>query len=660
MLMVCAVTATRAQSTTDMLTHPDYDAYPVYDGTDLGLTYTRAASVFKVWSPRADSMLLRLYNEGIGGQATQTIALEKDDHGVWQTTVPGNLLNKYYSFQAQHQGVWKAEVTDPYAKAVGVNGLRGHIILVESTHPKNWKDDRRPTLNNFNEIILYELHVRDMTIHPSSGSGYAGEYYGLLESGTSSPQGQKTGLEHLKELGVTHVHLLPAFDHRSVDETQRHRPQYNWGYDPLNYNVPEGSYSSDPYDGSVRIAEFKQMVKVMHDNGLRVILDVVYNHTGQTEESIFNQLVPGYYYRQNREGGFSNASACGNETASERYMFRKFMVESMRYWVEEYHIDGFRVDLMGIHDIETMNAVSETLHAIDPTIFIYGEGWKAGDSPLPDSLLALKQNTHRLQRIAAFSDEIRDAIKGHVFSPSEPGFISGKPGLEESIKFGIVAATQHPQLHYQQVNYTDAPWAISPDQCIIYASCHDNHTLWDRLGISRPDASEADKIKMQKLAGTIVLTSQGVSFLHAGVEMLRTKDGVENSYNSPDAINQIDWTRKAQYRDVFDYYQALIAMRKAHPAFRMTKTADIRAHLRFMDFKKPLLVGYTLDGAAVGDTWKQIAVVFNGSDKPQKVALPNGSWTIVADNGQINLEGLRTADAKTMVAPHSALIVVEK
>lgn len=648
-----------AQSQSDMLNVTDYDQYPVYDGTDLGLTYSRAASVFKVWSPMADSMLLRLYAEGIGGQVLQIIAMEKGDHGVWQTTVPGNLMNNYYSFQAKHQGVWKAEVTDPYAKAVGVNGLRGHIILQEQTLPKNWKYDMRPPLENFNQIVIYELQVRDMTIHPSSGSGYPGEYFGLAESGTKSPEGQKTGLAHLRELGVTHVHLLPAFDHRSVDETQRHRPQYNWGYDPLNYNVPEGSYSSDPYDGTVRIAEFKQMVKVMHENGLRVVLDVVYNHTGQSEESIFNQLVPGYYYRQNAEGGFSNASACGNETASERYMFRKFMVESMRYWVEEYHIDGFRVDLMGIHDIETMNAVSAALHAIDPTIFIYGEGWKAGGSPLPDSLLALKHNVPQLKGIAAFSDEVRDAIKGHVFSPSESGFISGKAGLEESLKFGIVAATQHPQVDYSQVNYAKAPWATSPDQCIVYASCHDNHTLWDRLAISRPDASEADRIKMHKLAGSIVLTSQGVSFLHAGVDMLRTKDGVENSFESPDAINQIDWARKAKYRDVFDYYQALIAIRKAHPAFRMTTTADIQANLRFMDFKKPHLVGYTLNGAAVGDTWKRIAVVFNGGDKAQKVTLPDGQWTIVADDGFINPAGLRPVEGKVTVAAYSALIVAE-
>ncbi|MEM9260738.1 MAG: type I pullulanase, partial [Bacteroidota bacterium] len=410
--------------------YDSYDDYPVYAGTDLGLNYTRSASTFKVWAPAAEALQLKLYAEGIGGEPLQTLDLERMEQGVWSLTVQEDLLDQYYAFQAQYNGEWKAEVTDPYVKAVGVNGLRGQVIEMFRTDPKQWHNDVRPALNNFNEIIIYELHIRDMTSHPSSGSGYPGEYFGLIESGTRSPGGETTGIDHLQELGITHVHLLPAFDHRSIDETRLKDPQYNWGYDPLNYNVPEGSYSSDPYNGYMRISEFKQMVKNYHDAGIRVILDVVYNHTGQTEESIFNQLVPGYYYRQNTEGKWSNASACGNETASERAMFRKYMVESMVYWAQEYHLDGFRVDLMGIHDIETMNLVAEELHKIDPTIFVYGEGWKAGDSPLPDEQLALKANTPQLTGVAAFSDDIRDAIKGHVFTHDAAGFISGAEGLE--------------------------------------------------------------------------------------------------------------------------------------------------------------------------------------------------------------------------------------
>lgn len=642
-------------------TYDAYDDYPVYQGTDLGLSYGRTASTFKVWAPAAEAVRLHFYDKGIGGKATSTTELTRVEDGVWEVTVEGDLMGKYYAFQAKYNDQWNAEVTDPYVKAVGVNGLRGHIIDMNRTNPKNWDGDERPALGNFNEIIIYELHVRDMTIHPSSGSGYPGEYYGLLESGTRSPQGETTGLDHLRELGVTHVHLIPVFDHRSIDETRLKEPQYNWGYDPLNYNVPEGSYSSDPYDGQMRISEFKQMVKAFHDNGIRVILDVVYNHTGQTEESIFNQLVPGYYYRQNEEGSFSNASACGNETASERAMFRKFMVESMKYWVEEYHMDGFRVDLMGIHDIETMNQVAEAIHAIDPTIFIYGEGWKAGNSPIPDEQLALKSNTPQLKGIAAFSDDVRDGAKGHVFTADSTGFISGNETQKESVKFGIVAATQHPQVDYSKVNYSSAPWAPQPDQCMTYVSCHDNHTLWDRLTLSRPDASVAERIMMHKLAGTLVLTSQGVSFLHAGIDMLRTKDGVENSFESPDAINQIDWNRKTEYREVFDYYRDLIAMRKAHPAFRMTSTAAIQNNLQFLDTESELLIAYTINGAAVGDSWKRIVVVLNGADESQLIDLPKGDWNTIVDAGKINLEGLRTATGGQMrVARNAALILVEE
>lgn len=639
----------------------DYDDFPVYDGTDLGLQYRPAASTFKVWAPAAEAMQLKLYKAGIGGEPLDSIALERSEQGVWAVTMEEDLIGKYYAFQAQYDGQWKAEVTDPYVKAVGVNGLRGQVINFQQTDPKRWDKEERPPLANFNEIIIYELHVRDMTIHPSSRSGYPGEYIGLVESGTRSKDGEKTGLDHFKELGITHVHLLPVFDHRSIDETRLDEPQYNWGYDPLNYSVPEGSYASDPYDGARRIAEFKEMVATFHRNGIRVILDVVYNHTGQTEESIFNQLVPGYYYRQNAEGGFSDASACGNETASERAMFRKYMIESMSHWVNEYHLDGFRVDLMGIHDIETMNAVSAAIHAIDPTIFIYGEGWKAGDCPLPESDLAVKANTPQLNDIAAFSDDVRDAIKGHVFTHDATGFISGNETLKESLKFGIVAATEHPQIDYPAVNYSDAPWAPQPDQCMTYVSCHDNHTLWDRLTISRPEATEEEKIQMHKLAGTIVLTSQGVSFLHAGVDFLRTKNGVENSYNSPDEINQIDWQRKHEYREVFDYFRELIAIRKAHPAFRMTRTEDIQNNLKFIETKSETLVAYTLNGAAVGDSWKRIFVAFNGKDKAQSVKVPTGNWTSIIDAGVINLEGLgEVSGGKVPVARNGALVLIER
>ncbi len=448
---------------------------------------------------------------------------------------------------------------------------------------------------------------------------------GLTEKGTNNTAGLSTGLDHIKELGVTHVHLLPCFDFNSIDETKPDA-KYNWGYDPLNYNVPEGSYSTNPYDGVTRIKEFKQLIKTFHENGLRVVMDVVYNHTALTETSNFNQLVPGYYYRQTKDGKFSDATACGNETASERPMMRKFILESMKYWVQEYHVDGFRIDLMGVHDIETMNLISKELHKIKPDILLYGEGWTAGTSPLPDSLRALKANAHQLDRIAVFSDDIRDGIKGSVFEHKDKGFVSGKKGMEESIKFGIVASLQHPQVDYSKVNYSKAPYAKQPYQTITYAECHDNHVLWDKLAISAKDATEEERISMQKLALSIVLTSQGISFLHAGTEFLRSKKGVENSFESSDSINAIDWSLKSKNKEVFEYVKALIKIRKEHPAFRMVHSKDIRSNIHFLDNMPEGLISYTINGKQAGDSWNKIQVYFNGTSMRQNVILSSKYW----------------------------------
>lgn len=639
-----------------------FEDYPVYQGSGLGLTYTPAASSFMLWSPVADSVRVLLYEKGEGGDPLRALTMTRAEAGVWATTIGEDVKGLFYAFQTYIDGRWMMPVPDPYAKATGVNGKRAQVVDMSTTNPPGWENDRRPPLSDPNAIVVYELHLRDMSIHSSSGIQNKGKYLGLAETGTRNPQGLATGLDHLKELGVTHVHLLPVFDFMSIDESRLSQPQFNWGYDPQNYNVPEGSYSSDPYDGAVRIREFKQLIKTLHDNGIRVVMDVVYNHTGATEESLFNQLVPGYYYRQNAEGGWSNASACGNETASERPMMRKFMLESMRYWVEEYHIDGFRVDLMGIHDIETMNLISKELHRIEPGIFIYGEGWTANGSPLPDSLRALKANTYRLDRIAAFSDNIRDAIKGHVFTHDDTGFASGKPGMKETLKFGVVASIMHPQVRYDSVAWLDPAraWAAQPSQTVTYVSCHDNHTLWDRLLNSRADATEAERIRMHKLAGAIVLTSQGISFLHAGVDMLRSKQGVENSFNQPDAINQIDWNRKTKYKDVFDYFRGLIALRKNHPAFRMTEAEQIQEHLRFLDHSDPLVLAYTIDGAAVGDSWKQVLVVYNGNRHVVTIDVPTASWRVVANDKTINERGISPHQGGRLTVPaSSAMILVQ-
>lgn len=632
----------------------DFSKYPAYNRNDLGLTYSATESWFRIWAPVARQVQLLLYKDGEGGEPMAAYDMVKAGGGTVVIKIPGDLKGRFYTFRAKINDQWMAEVPDPYAKAVGVNGKRAMVVDLKDTNPPGWQQDKSPLFKNATDAVIYELHVRDAGIALNSGIKHKGKYLGLTETGTRNAEGLATGLDHIRELGVTHVHLLPVFDFNSVDET-RPDSRYNWGYDPLNYNVPEGSFATNPYDGVTRIREFKQMVQAFHANGLRVVMDVVYNHTSLTEASNFNQLVPGYYYRQNDKGGFSNASACGNETASERPMFRKFMLESMLYWVKEYHIDGFRIDLMGIHDIETMNLISRELHKVKPDILLYGEGWTAGASPLPDSQRAIKANAYKLDRIAVFSDDLRDGIKGSVFEHTDKGFASGKPGMEQSIRFGIAASCKHPQVNYQQVNYSKAPYAAWPWQTISYCECHDNHVLWDKLGLSAKDATPEQRTNMHKLALSIVLTSQGISFLHAGTEFLRSKQGVENSFESPDSINAIDWSLKTNHRDVFDYVKGLIALRRAHPAFRLATGADIARLLQFDENLPPGLVGYTLDGKAAKDSWSSIRVYFNGTGKNQEVQPGSGAYmTAVRDNAFVKPE---KAPGTILLQPYSCTIL---
>ncbi|MFY0606744.1 MAG: type I pullulanase [Cyclobacteriaceae bacterium] len=591
-------------------TYTSYDEYPAYVNESLWAEYAPERSSFKIFSPLASQAKLNLYESGNGGEAFETIQMKSDQEGLWEVEVPRDLVGTYYTYQVRIDGQWLDETPGIYATAVGVNGDRAMVVNMSATNPEGWESDKRITMNAPNEAIIYELHVRDITSHQNSGSTQPGKYLGLVESGTVSSDGLKTGIDHMKELGITHLHLLPAFDHYSIDETNLDSAQFNWGYDPKNYNVPEGSFSSDPFNAEVRIREFKEMVKAFHDNGIGVILDVVYNHTGRTDESNFNRESPGYYYRQNGDGTWSDASGCGNETASERPMARKFIVESVVFWAREYHLDGFRFDLMGIHDIKTMNAVADAVHQIDPSIFVYGEGWTAGGSPLAPEEQALKAQTHRMPRVSAFSDDIRDGIKGSVFDDLSTGFVSGAEDMEESIKFGVVGSIVHPQIDYEAVNYSDTAWANEPWQAVSYVSCHDNNTLFDKLIMSRADASEAEIIAMQKLANAIVLTSQGIPFLHAGVEMLRTKGGEHNSYNQPDQVNQIDWDWKSQNINVFEYHQRLIELRKNHPAFYMRSADMVRSQLTFGEDQNGL-VSFTISGNANGDSWSEIRVIYN-------------------------------------------------
>ena len=626
----------------------DFSKYPVYTGNDLGAIYKPKETSFRIWSPAATEAEIINYSEGYGGKEINRGSMIKQENGVWYASGKTDMKGTFYTFRVKINGVWQNEVTDPYAKAVGVNGKRAMVIDLKETNPEEWEKDKSPALKNSTDAIIYELHVRDASIAANSGIKNKGKFLGLTEKGTTNEAGLSTGLDHIKELGVTHVHLLPCFDFNSIDETKPDT-KYNWGYDPLNYNVPEGSYSTNPYDGVTRIKEFKQLIKAFHENGLRVVMDVVYNHTALTETSNFNQLVPGYYYRQTKGGKFSDATACGNETASERPMMRKFILESMKYWVQEYHVDGFRIDLMGVHDIETMNLISKELHKIKPDILLYGEGWTAGASPLPDSLRAIKANAFKLDRIAVFSDDIRDGIKGSVFEHTDKGFASGKKGMEESIKFGIVASVQHPQIDYSKVNYSKAPYAKEPYQTITYAECHDNNALWDKIAISNPLLSEGKRRQIQKLALSIILTSQGISFLHAGTEFLRTKKGVENSYNSSDSINAIDWDLKTKEKGTFEYIKQLIKMRKEHPAFRMATAEAIRNNISFLD-NTPKgffggVIGYSINGAAVNDSWKKILVYFGGEQGRRTIHLPPGNWKCaIWDNDFMNTPGMEGKD----------------
>lgn len=604
--------------------------YPVYNGKDLGLTYSPAAATFKIWAPTATAARLNVYKSDMGGSVIRSINMNKGENGVWQITVPENLKNSYYTFQVNIDNAWSEEVVDPYAKACGTNGLRAQVIDLKETNPVGWEKDKSPNFsvsNKQTDAVIYELHVRDASIHASSGIKNKGKFLGLAEVGTKNSAGQYTGLSHLKEFGVTHVHLLPFYDYNSVDETKA-AVQYNWGYDPVNYNIPEGSYSTNPSDGKVRIKELKELIKTMHSNGLRIIMDVVYNHTALTKNSNFNILVPDYYYRKRADGTFSDASSCGNETASDHAMFQKFMIESVVYWVKEYHIDGFRFDLMGIHDIETMNLISDTLHKIKPSIVLYGEGWTSSSSPLPDDKRALKKNAAKLNGIAVFSDDMRDGIKGSVFNINDRGFATGQIENSESVKFGIVAAGTHPQINYSKVNYSKEPYTAGPAGLINYADCHDNNILWDKIELSFKEASVAQRTKMHELAYAIVLTAQGASFLHAGTEFLRTKNGVENSFDKGDVVNGINWDLKTKNNASYQFIKNLVQIRRAHPAFRMQTAQQIATHLNFENNQPAGIIAYTLNGAAVGDSWKKIWVAFNGSQNPQTLTVPKGTWKV--------------------------------
>lgn len=614
------------------------------------LQYTPASSTFTLNAPAtANCVVLKLYKEGLGGEPVKTVKMKrKGKEDVWTTTVKGDNKGMFYTFDVMTNKQYNGESCGVFAKAVGVNGKRAAIINMAATNPEGWESDRRPALKSPADLVIYELHHRDFSIDPSSGLTYKGKFLALTEP---------KAIDYLKRLGVNAIHILPSFDYASVDETQLNRPQYNWGYDPVNYNVPEGSYSTNPYDPATRIREFKQMVQALHKAGIRVILDVVYNHTFDIKGSNFQRTWPDYYYRKTADGKYSNGSGCGNETASERPLMRRFMLESVKYWIDEYHIDGFRFDLMGIHDIETMNLIRAEVNRIDPSIYIYGEGWSAGTCAYPQDKLAMKANMKQVAGVGAFSDEMRDALRGPFSDDHKGAFLAGIPGNEESIKFGIVGAINHPEVDMSKVNYSKASWANDPTQMISYVSCHDDMCLTDRLRASIPGISTEELIRLDLLAQTAVFTSQGVPFILCGEEMLRDKKGVHNSYNSPDDVNHLDWNNLKKYPEVFDYYKGLISLRRNHPAFRLATAEAVKSHLEFLPVQ-PCMVGFVLKNNAGGDQWNNITVVLNGNKTAQTVQLPQGKYTVVCRDGVINENGIGTVDGGIVtVQPQSALIL---
>lgn len=632
--------------------------YEVYEGNDLGAVYTPKMTRFKVWAPEAEAVKLNLYKEGEGDNLIERCTMKKSRNGIFTFERQGDCNGIYYTYTVVNHGD-EQEAVDPYTKAAGVNGRRGMVINLEKTNPQGFELDEYRNPEHITDAIIYEGSVRDFTMDESSGVFHNGKFLGLTEANTTNHFGEATALDYISDLGITHVQILPAFDFETVDEKNQ-KAQYNWGYDPDNYNVPEGSYAVNPYDGAVRMQEMKQMVLALHSRGIGVIMDVVFNHTYRRDDSNLQKIVPGYYYRSD-ETGYTNGSGCGNEVASDRPMVQKLIIDSLIYWAKEYHIDGFRFDLMGVLDIDTMNVIAERLKEIRPDIYLYGEGWNGGPSSLAEEKRAFKASAKKMPGIGMFNDDIRDTIKGSVFYDDHLGFVNGGTHLENALRYGITGAVAHPQVDYDA--YGSKPWAKEPGQSINYVSCHDNYTLWDKLSVSCPEASEEKKKAMNRLCAAIVFTSQGVPFIQAGEEFLRSKPlpekkgFAENSYNMPDAVNSIKWDNIHEYPDMIAYYKGLMALRKAHPVFRMQSEAEMTQNLCFLSDTPENVVAYLLKGKGADDTPENILVIFNGNDEEILYNLPEGKWKILVDDKTAGADGKKIISAKTDVEPLSALVL---
>ena len=595
--------------------------------------YSPSNTRFAFWSNVAEQMEVRIYNDA---NDVQIVPLQKGENDFWTACVKGDLAGKFYTIRSFQNGEWAPESPGIFAKAVSINGQRAAIIDLATTNPEDWDNDIRPAMPDPTDIVVYETHLRDFTMSPNSGVEHKGKFLGLTEEAT---------LNHLKELGITHLQILPMFDYGSIDETTLDKNRYNWGYDPVNYNVPEGGYSTNPADPACRIREAKQMIQALHKAGIRVVMDVVYNHTYDVMGCALGRVVPKYFYRLNEDGTYANGSGCGNETASDHEMMRRFMVESVCYWAREYHIDGFRFDLMGIHDQETMNAIRAALDEIDPTILTYGEGWAAMSPAYPYEELAMKQWTYKMPRVGAFSDDIRNALIGSPFD-HERGFASGNPAGVKDVMRGLIACPE---------------WSGEPMQHVSYITCHDNYCLRDRIEVSAANESEATQLRMNKLAQTAVLVSQGMSFIYGGEELFRTKRGIDNSYQSPDSINIIPWENKKTYYDLFEYYRQMIAIRRAHKGFRLGSAELVKDHVEFLDADNDQLIIYCINNLEGIDSAKSLIVLLNGSAQLAEAVIPEGEYEVLAHDAQADSHGLGCIQGgKIVVEPYSATILAEK
>ncbi len=611
--------------------------------------YSSSKTQFSFWSDIAEQMEVRLYDTSDAAEF-ETIALKKGEKDFWKATVRGNQAGKFYTVRSFQNGEWSPESPGIFAKAVSVNGQRAAIIDFKQTDPEGWVEDQRPAMPDPTDIVVYETHLRDFTMSPNSGVEHKGKFLALTE---------EAPLNYLKDFGISHIQLLPIFDYGSIDETALDQNRYNWGYDPVNYNVPDGGYSTNPYDPACRIREAKQMIQALHKAGIRVIMDVVYNHTYDANGCALGRVVPKYFYRLNEDGTYANGSGCGNETASDHEMMRQFMVESVCYWAREYHIDGFRFDLMGIHDQETMNAIRAALDKIDPTIVTYGEGWAAMSPAYPYDSLAMKQWTYKMPRVGAFSDDIRNALIGSPFD-HEPGFASGNAAGRNDVMRGLVAC-----IDYTDPNGQLAPvlnwWSGEPMQHVSYITCHDNYCLRDRIEVSTKNQNEEDCIRMNKLAQTAVLVSQGMSFLYGGEELYRTKRGVDNSYQSSDSINIIPWENKRNYQDLYTYYREMIAIRRAHKGFRLGSADLVKEHVDFLPTTSDHLIAYRIKDIEGIDSAKTLIVLLNGGEEEVKADIPEGAYTILAFDGEAKSDGSLGdyAGSHIFVMPYSATILME-